>query len=279
MAAAPTLAYLALISSDPTAARRVLGEGLGLTEGQLDDGTPLFRAGTVGLALSRPGDRFVDGATRTGLHHLGLASGGGAAELCGIPIRFVAPPALPSPSDGPVERIDHIGVASADNRVAIRAFVDGLGCPLESTQTDLEVSIAVESFTSDKYGVVSHARQPVPQGGLKVAFVTVGECELEFLQNFDPRQSGEVRHGAAGDTRQDQGAIARYVAARGPGLHHLALKVRDIDATLARLAELDVALIDHVGRPGSRRARIGFLHPKALGGILLHLVERTPIEG
>jgi methylmalonyl-CoA/ethylmalonyl-CoA epimerase len=52
------------------------------------------------------------------------------------------------------------------------------------------------------------------------------------------------------------------------------LKVTDIDASLASLAAAGHAVIDEVGRPGSRRARIGFLHPKALGGVLVHLVER-----
>ena len=92
---------------------------------------------------------------------------------------------------------------------------------------------------------------------------------------FDPGQDGAVNHGRAGSTRQDQGAIARFVASRGRGLHHLALKTSDIDALLARLAAAGRPLIDVRGRPGSRRARIGFLHPRALGGVLLHFVERS----
>ena len=62
--------------------------------------------------------------------------------------------------------------------------------------------------------------------------------------------------------------------ARGRSLHHVALKVRDIDATLGALAAAGLRLIDTRGRPGSRRARIGFVHPAALGGILMHLVQR-----
>lgn len=78
-----------------------------------------------------------------------------------------------------------------------------------------------------------------------------------------------------GTTRQDQGAIGRFIAARGPGLHHLALKVADIDATLAALARAGRRLIDPVGRPGSRRARIGFIHPGGgFHGLLVHLVQR-----
>lgn len=135
-----------------------------------------------------------------------------------------------------VERIDHIGVASANNAVAIEAFANRLGFPVESTQTDAEVQIAVESFTSDKYGVVYHTRPPEPVGGLRVAFITIGDCELEFLQDFDPRTKAMVQHGQAGNTRQDRGAIARFVASRGPGLHHLAFKVPDANAGACSLA-------------------------------------------
>src|SRR3972149_2737261 len=97
------------------------------------------------------------------------------------------PLALEPPRPGFVERIDHLGVASADNGAAVEAFVRRLGCPLESTQTDIEVRIAVERFTSDRYGVAYHARPPQPAGGARGACVTVGDCELEFLPEFDPR--------------------------------------------------------------------------------------------
>ena len=69
----------------------------------------------------------------------------------------------------------------------------------------------------------------------------------------------------------------RFVASQGPGLHYLALKVNDIDGTLAKLARAGFQLIDPAGRPGSRRARIGFIHPKSLGGLLIHLVQRDEV--
>jgi catechol 2,3-dioxygenase-like lactoylglutathione lyase family enzyme len=177
-------------------------------------------------------------------------------------------------ADGPVERLDHVGVASTDVREDETVFCGKLGFAVESRQTDMEVSLAVESFTSDKYGVVYHTRAPQPVGGLRVTFITVGDCELEFLANFDPRQEGEVEHGRAGTTRQDQGAIARYVASRGRGLHHFAVKARDIDALLGGMAAAGLPMIDTRGRPGSRRALIGFPHPRALGGVLMHVVQR-----
>ncbi|MDH3599462.1 MAG: VOC family protein [Candidatus Tectomicrobia bacterium] len=176
-----------------------------------------------------------------------------------------------------VQRLDHIGVASADNAMAIDTFANRLGFAVESTQTDTEVQIAVESFTSDKYGVVYHNRPAEPVGGLRVAFITIGDCELEFLQDFDPRPETHVAHGQAGTTRQDRGAIARYVSSRGPGLHHLAFKVSDADSALEALQEAGHTLIDTVGRPGSRRSHIGFVHPKSLYGVLLHVVQRDEV--
>jgi catechol 2,3-dioxygenase-like lactoylglutathione lyase family enzyme len=175
---------------------------------------------------------------------------------------------------GSVERLDHVGVASADVREDEAVFCSHLGFTVESRQTDMEMSLAVESFTSDKYGVVYHTRTPQPVGGLRVTFITVGDCELEFLASFDPQQEGHVDHGRAGTTRQDQGAIARFVSTRGRGLHHFAVKVRDIDAFLGSMAAAGVPMIDTKGRPGSRRALIGFPHPRALGGVLMHFVER-----
>jgi methylmalonyl-CoA epimerase len=173
-----------------------------------------------------------------------------------------------------VQRIDHLGVASADNGEGIQAWTDRLGRPLESQQTDMEVSIAVESFTSDKYGVVYHSRHPEPVGGLRVAFIRVGDCELEFLQNFDSSHSAHVEAAKAGNTRQDQGAITKFIAARGAGLHHVAFKTADINATLAMLEKVGVPLIDRIGRPGSRRGQIGFVHPSGVGGVLVHFVQR-----
>ncbi|MGH7311203.1 MAG: VOC family protein, partial [Candidatus Rokuibacteriota bacterium] len=267
---------------------------------------PVFAVGASALALFEPGDPFLGDAARPGVHHIALevpelSAAAGAVSVAGIALDGRTPePGLagrrrlrlrPEATAGVrtylteaigvepvsaawVERIDHLGVASADNAAALEVFCGRLGFPLESTQTDLEVRIPVESFTSDKYGVVYHSRPPEPVGGLRVAFVTVGDCDLELLQDLDPRHGADAARHGAGTTKQDQGAIARFVASRGPGLHHLALKVADIDEALSRLARAGYELIDPVGRPGSRRARIAFLARKTLGGVLVHLVER-----
>ena len=312
-ASAPPLAYVAVVVDDPARVAAVFERGLGLsrTEVAAPGGAVQWIAvGASAIALFGHGHEFVGGAARSGVHHVAIATpdpaarasacgftgacvapglGGGSQvvlatrDTCGIATRLCEPVAAP-PVGGAgdrVERIDHIGVASEDNRAVGAVFTERLGCPVESTQTDFEVLQAIESFTSDKYGVVYHSRPPEPVGGLRVGFLTVGDCELELLQPFDARPAdgraeGPVR-GAPGNTRGDKGAIARWIERRGPGLHHIALKTPDIDATLARLAGAGHRMIDLTGRPGSRRARIGFVHPASLGGLLLHFVERDDL--
>ena len=293
----PKLTYVALISRDVAAASRLLGDVLGLARSvcPVEDGdVPVFAAGRAGLALFSPGDRFVDGETRTGVHHIGLDFGGqvqvvGAprptlgggvrralpvAETAGVRVYLSDPLDIGRGGGTLIERIDHLGIASVDNQAAIAVFNGRMGLPVESQQTDVEIETAVESFTSDKYGVVYHSRAPRVVGGLRVAFLTAGDCELEFLQDFDPSPGAASAHGAAGTTRRDQGAITRFVAVHGAGLHHVALKTPDIDAALGALERAGGRMIDRVGRPGSRRARIGFVHPASFGGVLFHLVQR-----
>jgi methylmalonyl-CoA/ethylmalonyl-CoA epimerase len=204
-------------------------------------------------------------------------------ELCGG-VRTRIGLALPHFAAGysdTVERIDHIGIASADNRRAEELYANRLGFKVESRQTDMETRAVFESFTSDRYGVVHHARTPEAVGGLRVNFITVGDCELKFLPEFDSQAMSESRDlelgRAPGTTQGDQGAIGRFIARQGAGLHHLAIKTPDINGALAKLQEAGVRTIDNVGRPGSRRAQIGFIHPSATGGILIHFVEREPL--
>ena len=311
-ALADRIAYVALVTSDPAATADVCARHFGLPRTDLASpagSVPTFALGQSALALFPPGHPLVEGAERPCVHHLALAvenlddavASAGAAGLAaegaaeaglggrrarrlapaattGVRLRLTEPLDLTPRDDGPVERLDHVGVASSDVAEDEAVFAGKLGFAVESRQTDMEVSMAVESFTSDKYGVVYHTRPPEPVGGLRVTFVTVGDCELEFLANFDPRQGGHVEHGHAGTTRQDQGAVARFVGSRGRGLHHFALKVRDADSLLSGMAAAGLPMIDTRGRPGSRRARIGFPHPRALGGVLMHVVQRSDRE-
>lgn len=299
------LAWVGLVSTDVDAAATVFERHLGLPRSDLASGAgpvPVFAIGRSALAVFPAGHPLLEGDAKPGVHHiaLGVEDVQQAAAAAGIPVARGAAPGLgsrpcialdraatvgvrtlltepielPRHAGGPLERIDHLGVASTDVSEDEALFCGKLGFQLESRQTDMEVSMAVESFTSDKYGVVYHSREPEPVGGLRVCFITVGDCELEFLANFNPRQGGAVERGQPGNTKQDQGAITRYVASRGRGLHHIALKAKDINATLGAMARAGLEMIDTRGRPGSRRALIGFSHPRALGGVLMHLVQR-----
>jgi catechol 2,3-dioxygenase-like lactoylglutathione lyase family enzyme len=305
---ADQIAYVALASSDPASTCTVLGKHFGLQRTEFESAqgkVPVFALGRSALAVFPLGHPALDAEAKPGVHHIALgvddvdtaarraaesgvaASGGSEAGLggrktleldrsatVGVRVRLTERLGIAPVPGAAVERIDHLGVASSDVFEDERVFAGKLGFALESRQTDMEVSIAVESFTSDKYGVVYHNRAPEPVGGLRVCFISVGDCELEFLANFDPRQGAHIEHGQSGSTRQDQGAITRFVQSRGRGLHHVALKAGDIDRTLAAMAAAGLPMIDTKGRPGSRRALIGFPHPKATGGILMHLVQR-----
>lgn len=277
---------------------------------------PVFPIGQTAVALFEVGSEFVGGVQRTGVHHLAVEVGGllsASMEAAGLGIGSVSnesemglggayrillnpqdtagvltyltePLSLPPAPDGAaVQRIDHLGVASSDNRLAADIFANRLGWAVESQQTDAELSQTMETFTSTKYGVKYQSRPAQLVGGVNAAFITIGDCELEFLQELAPSVPGAPESGAAdsghqrggpGSTRQDMSVIGRFIQARGPGLHHLALKVDDIDGLLARLESRGHTLIDRAGRPGSRLAQIGFIHPASLGGLLLHLVQR-----
>ena len=311
------LAYVGVVVRDVPAVAEILERDFELPRAVCDIGdsgrqAPVFPVGRTALALFELGDPFVGGAEKTGLHHLavsvdGLVSAGfdayaarlrvltaepqpvlggtrrvllDPATTCGVITYFSDPLQLPVAAnpDGEVERIDHLGVASADNDEVDDVFARKLGWPVESRQTDVEISTKTESFTSDKYGVVYRNHQPEFIGGLRCSFITVGDLELEFLQNVDPRSLGIIDYGQAGSTRQDQGAISRYIQNRGAGLHHTGFKVKDINHLLSRLDKSGLTLIDKVGRPGGRRSHIGFIHPASLGGWLVHLVERQELD-
>lgn len=89
-----------------------------------------------------------------------------------------------------------------------------------------------------------------------VAFVGTGEGRIELLEPTSPEST-----------------VQRFLDKRGAGLHHIAYRVPDIEAALARLAEAGVRLIDAVPRPGAGGHRVAFLHPQSTHGVLIELVE------
>jgi methylmalonyl-CoA epimerase len=95
----------------------------------------------------------------------------------------------------------------------------------------------------------------VPDQQVNVAFLPIGESNLELVQ----------------PTTEDSG-IARFLAKRGEGIHHVCIEVPDIEQALAQLKDHDVQLIDQEPRQGAH-GRVAFIHPKATHGVLLELVE------
>jgi methylmalonyl-CoA/ethylmalonyl-CoA epimerase len=92
--------------------------------------------------------------------------------------------------------------------------------------------------------------------GARIAGLAAGDSLIELLEPVD---SGSP--------------IAKYLAKRGPGIHHICFTVDDLDATLARCRRAGITLIDEAPRVGAEGKRIAFLHPKSTGGILVELSE------
>ncbi len=108
-------------------------------------------------------------------------------------------------------------------------------------------------------GAELSGREVVEQQGVEVAFMSLpGDTRVELIAPTD-----------------DSGAVARFIDRRGEGMHHICILVEDIEATLAELAEADVALIDKHPRLGAQGSKIAFVHPALLGGVLLELKQKA----
>jgi methylmalonyl-CoA/ethylmalonyl-CoA epimerase len=123
------------------------------------------------------------------------------------------------------------------------------------------VAIAVESIASVQplfESIAGAAGSPVEHVAaqqVNVVFIGSGSGRLELLESTSP-----------------ESAVGRFLARRGPGLHHIAYRVPDLEAALARLAGEGYELIDQVPRPGAGGHRVAFLHPRSTAGILIELV-------
>ncbi len=99
-------------------------------------------------------------------------------------------------------------------------------------------------------------RETVESQGVEAALLDVGDGHVELLSPLDPETP-----------------VGRYLAKRGPGLHHVAYAVGDIDDVLGKLSAAGIELIDSEPRPGIRDSRVAFLHPRSTGGVLTEIVE------
>ncbi len=123
------------------------------------------------------------------------------------------------------------------------------------------IGIAVTSLAEalpfyEALGLAVTGTDEVPEQGVKVAFLPVGDGQLELLEPTGP-----------------DSPIAKHIERRGPGLHHVCLRVDDIEVAMATLKAQGFRLLSDEPQPGAHGCRICFVHPRSSGGVLLELSE------
>lgn len=131
-----------------------------------------------------------------------------------------------------VSKVDHVGIAVSNLDEAVKLYKDVLGLEL-------------------------HGVEVVEEQKVKVAFLPVGDTEVELLESTSP-----------------EGPIARYIEAKGQGIQHIAFQVDNIETALEEMKSKGIRLIDEKPRYGAGGAKIAFLHPKSTNGVLIELCER-----
>lgn len=111
-------------------------------------------------------------------------------------------------------------------------------------------------FYRDQLGMAFKGVEEVAEQGVKVAFLAVGESKIELLE----------------PTSADS-AVAKFLEKSGPGIHHIAYEVDDVEAAIAKLTQEGARMIDATPRSGAHGARIAFIHPKSSGGVLTELCQ------
>jgi methylmalonyl-CoA epimerase len=129
------------------------------------------------------------------------------------------------------------------------ARVDHIGVAVE----DLDAAIALHE---EAYGMAVAHREVVEEQGVEAVLLDVGENHVELLRPLN------------GET-----PVGRFLSKRGPGLHHVAYQVTDVQATLDTLRDRGLRLIDEAPRTGIRGSRVAFLHPDSSGGVLTEIVQ------
>jgi methylmalonyl-CoA/ethylmalonyl-CoA epimerase len=130
-----------------------------------------------------------------------------------------------------IKSINHVAVVVEDLDAALTFWRDGLGLTLRKTEHN-------------------------PAEQVEIAFLPVGDAQIELLKPTDP----------------DSG-IGRYLDKRGQGMHHLCVEVDDIEAVLARLAAHGIELINETPRVREEGTRYAFVHPRSASGVLVELYE------
>lgn len=129
------------------------------------------------------------------------------------------------------------------------------------TQID-HIAVVVEDiegalgFWRDALGIEMSHIEEVPSEKSQVAFLPVGDSEIELVRPTD-----------------DESGLARYLEKRGPGMHHVCLEVDDIEAMLSRLKDKGIQLINETPVTGSGGKKYAFIHPKSAYGVLVELYQ------
>jgi LAO/AO transport system kinase len=139
---------------------------------------------------------------------------------------------------------------SPDLQVRQSAMLDHVGIAV----ADLRAALA---FYRDALGLEVEAPEDVASQGVRAHFIPAGEAAIELLE-----------------ATADDSPIAKYLAKRGPGLHHITLRVDDIRAALARLKDKGVRLIDEEPRPGAHGSLVAFIHPASAHGVLVEVKQQ-----
>jgi methylmalonyl-CoA/ethylmalonyl-CoA epimerase len=127
--------------------------------------------------------------------------------------------------------------------------VDHVGVAVD----DLEAALALYR---DTLGMPLVHRETVTEQGVEAALLDVGESHIELLSPLGP------------DT-----AVGKFLARKGPGLHHVAYRVDSVQDALAALSKAGMRLIDEQPRTGIRNSRVAFIHPSSTGGVLTEIVQ------
>ena len=130
--------------------------------------------------------------------------------------------------------------------------IDHIGVAVE----DLDRAV---TLYRDSLGMPIVHRETVVEQGVEAALLDIGDGHVELLQPLGPET-----------------AVVKFLAKRGPGLHHVAYRVEDVEQTLSKLAGAGMRLIDEQARKGIRGSRVAFVHPASTGGVLTEIVQPAP---
>jgi methylmalonyl-CoA/ethylmalonyl-CoA epimerase len=132
--------------------------------------------------------------------------------------------------------------------------IDHIGVAVE------DLDAAIELY-NQRFDMGEQHREVVEEQGVEAVLLEIGEGHVELLKPLGP------------DT-----AVGKFLASKGPGLHHVAYQTSDIDAALEQVKAAGLRLIDETPRIGIRSSHVAFLHPASTGGVLTEIVQPAEVH-